>query len=648
MLAQRYLLSQPGGSHHVAKLITIATPWLGAPKLIHTLETGDYFQGRERLIIRQSTLKKLVEFFPGAHELMPSPYYFELGGAPFSENGWDINGDGNSAQNYTFSQMFQMLNARHPRSSPATNGFSFHNIVGQDGWSDRLDGTGVQYYHFYGLKSGADTVGKVVATRKTLCKLGVCVANDLFDVRLIPGDGTVPIISAKRTGNGIDLNAAGVTPKLFAYTTNTNDDVDHMGLMKNNNVHTAIIDALYSPRNASAGERTAPLPDEPALTDPPEPPVQPHYYVKLLGIEFITLTDSNGNTLTPLTGEPSPGIPGVTVYVTGEKSMLAILPRTGIYDLVFTVGNTPVALEIRTGTDLETSQAVRYVDLSLPAGVKAKLQITPQGIGLLHYDTNGDGIYETSVTPTISVTGSAAQDTDAPNVSINSTAEGSNSLLTITSSDSGSGVKATYFSLNGINFQPYTAPFSVNRYQAPAIYAFADDDVGNRSGLVTFRLVAAGIPVLMTQSDSTRAIALDSVLRLTEPFHLNYDHLSGSDSRTRIMLFALNFDLSPGESASAVTASAEDASSRVYPLSVEFVGKVPGSEWLTCVVMRLNDELGDVGDVLVSITVRGVHSNRVRLGLGHIGGGPQDDPMIMPRLGIKVRNSQTGLDISMF
>ncbi|MGZ5434551.1 MAG: lipase/acyltransferase domain-containing protein [Pyrinomonadaceae bacterium] len=623
ILAQRYILKNPNGGHHVAKLITIATPWLGAPKLVNTLETGEYFDGLAQVIIRQSTLKKLVEFFPGAHELIPSQRYFELGGVPFRESGWDINGDGISTQNYNFSQLFQLLNERHPRSSPATNGLTFHNgVVGQDGWSDGVDGTGVEYFHFYGMRSGADTIGTVIATKRSVCSMsGVCVPINSFEPLYTLGDKTVPLVSARRSGNGIKLNAAGATLKLFAYNTNNNDDVDHLSLARNNNVLTAVVDALNSPLDAAIGQ--AKLLGGTALADPPEPPAQPHYYVKLQGVESLTLTDSHGSILVPLSGEPNAGISGVTVYVSGEKSVFAILPLTDSYELAF-AANTPVALEIRKGTDVDTSEAVRYADLNLPAGVRAKLQITPQGIGVLQYDTNGDGAFETSVTPTVSVTGTAAQDTDAPVVSITSTAPGNSSLITITSSDANSGVKATYFSVNGSNFQPYTAPFTVNQYQAPAIHAFADDNVGNRSSLVTHQLISFGVPVLVTQPNSTRAIAFDSVLRTAEPFHLTYDQPWASDRRTRIMLFVMNFELAAGESASAVTASAQDGSSRVYSLPVEYVSKVPGSAWLTCVIVKLNDEIGNAGDILVRINYRGISSNGVRIGIGHIGGGPPD------------------------
>jgi hypothetical protein len=140
-------------------------------------------------------------------------------------------------------------------------------------------------------------------------------------------------------------------------------------------------------------------------------------------------------------------------------------------------------------------------------------------------------------------------------------------------------------------------------------------------------------PILISEETSTRAIALDSVLWLREPFRLDSPVPWGVDARTRVMLFAMNFNLQPAEDISAVVADAEDASHRIYPLNVEYVDKVLGFDWLSCVIVRLNDDMGDIGDVLVRISVRGVSSNRVRLGIGHIGGGPPDDLGAVPTPG---------------
>jgi hypothetical protein len=147
---------------------------------------------------------------------------------------------------------------------------------------------------------------------------------------------------------------------------------------------------------------------------------------------------------------------------------------------------------------------------------------------------------------------------------------------------------------------------------------------------------AKSAPELISQANSTRAVALESISWTQEPFRLTQPNPFSADRRTRIMLFAKNVDLLPGEDASAVKAEAEDATRTRYPLTVEYVGAVPGFNWMSAVIVRLHDSWGDIGDVLISITLRGAASNRVRVGIGHVGGGPPDDGGVispMPDLG---------------
>jgi uncharacterized protein GlcG (DUF336 family) len=138
-------------------------------------------------------------------------------------------------------------------------------------------------------------------------------------------------------------------------------------------------------------------------------------------------------------------------------------------------------------------------------------------------------------------------------------------------------------------------------------------------------------PVLISQAGSTRAVAYESTTRVPEPFAPTAPVRFGPDERTRLMLFAMNLHLAPGEDPTAVTADAEDGARHVYALAVEHVGPVPGQEWLTSIVVRLNDQFAaDAGDVLVRVTYKGAPSNRVRLALGHVGGGPPDDSGAVP------------------
>jgi len=147
------------------------------------------------------------------------------------------------------------------------------------------------------------------------------------------------------------------------------------------------------------------------------------------------------------------------------------------------------------------------------------------------------------------------------------------------------------------------------------------------------RARAQSSPVLISQTDSTRAIAFDSVTHRREPFNTTADIKFGSDSATRIMLFAMNLQLQPDETATAVTAAAEAADHTLYTLTVEYVGPVPDNPWVSSVIIRVPANLPATGDVLVRIKYRGLASNRVRVGIGEVGGGPADDLNAVPTPG---------------
>jgi hypothetical protein len=117
-------------------------------------------------------------------------------------------------------------------------------------------------------------------------------------------------------------------------------------------------------------------------------------------------------------------------------------------------------------------------------------------------------------------------------------------------------------------------------------------------------------PQLLTEWNSTRAIALDSVTRTREPFSVNSRLNFSIDGRTRVILFAYNVSLAPGEPQTVVTAQAEDAQGRIYPLPVEYVDKFPNFERVTQVIVVLPAELAGAGDVSVSLTLRGTLGNK--------------------------------------
>ena len=119
--------------------------------------------------------------------------------------------------------------------------------------------------------------------------------------------------------------------------------------------------------------------------------------------------------------------------------------------------------------------------------------------------------------------------------------------------------------------------------------------------------------LLLTQQNSQRGLVVDSVFQTLESFAINTGELPffSSDHRMRISLMAIGLKLAAGEGASAVTATAEDTGGTVRTLTVESVNTPPTAEWITQIVVKLNDQITPAQDIKVKITVHGVSSNTV-------------------------------------
>src|SRR6185295_7758245 len=137
-------------------------------------------------------------------------------------------------------------------------------------------------------------------------------------------------------------------------------------------------------------------------------------------------------------------------------------------------------------------------------------------------------------------------------------------------------------------------------------------------------------PILISQAASTRAVAFESVTMKAEPFAVTATVPFSTDTRTRVCIFAMDLELLPGEGANAFTSDVQDAGGKLHPLKVEYVGKVPNFPGITMIVVRLADDLEDAGDVLLRLNLHGMASNRVRIAIGHSGGGPADDVGAVP------------------
>jgi len=136
--------------------------------------------------------------------------------------------------------------------------------------------------------------------------------------------------------------------------------------------------------------------------------------------------------------------------------------------------------------------------------------------------------------------------------------------------------------------------------------------IGDGQGLAT--IIDDDALFLLNQTNSTRGVAFDSVTFVAEPVGIITERNFSSDQRARLMVFAIGMKLPDGEQASLVTASAEDSTGTVRPLTVESARKVPNFPWLAQVVVKLTDQIVP-GDVKIRVTVHGQTSNPVLVAL---------------------------------
>lgn len=142
-----------------------------------------------------------------------------------------------------------------------------------------------------------------------------------------------------------------------------------------------------------------------------------------------------------------------------------------------------------------------------------------------------------------------------------------------------------------------------------------DPNTDNNTAIAVTTVGETSTPAIITEETTDRAIALNAATFVRDPFTVITERNFGTDKRTRVMLFATNTELLPGENASAITAQIENPQLGVRPLTVEYAGKVPGFNWLTQINVILPGELANAGDAWVSIRLRGVTSNKARINI---------------------------------
>ena len=463
-LLARVYVSDPDRAAKVDKVITVGTPYWGAPAITLNMRggflPGDFHIGN--LYADLPVVADIIRNSPGSMQLLPSEAYFQAAGSGYYKN---ID---QALATYADTKLFftSTPGMYGKQNGPLIDAAAaFHTLY------DDLSSVGVDYY----ILAGKHLPTKALI-REFPCSIALIptICYEAFSYRL--GDDTVPYISAQ----------AGQTTTVTTFGAGELANA-HGDLMKD----PAILSAI---KNILAGD----LPKLPGLA-PAAALLAPAPFLQLsvLGGAEVGVTDSASH----FSGIGAGGalvneIPGATLEVFGAQTEI-VLPSGQVYTVTLKqTGSYPLEMKVTelsapTAEDAFTpSQRAVFVDIpSSVAGVATLTLDLSAGLDTLALalDQNNDGTVEQTLPPTSVLDAQQVQDVTMPVTTLTiQQSPGADGYYTgpvtaaLSATDSGTGVLKTEYSLDGgRTWQLYQAPFSFPAESVHVLYARSVDNAGN-------------------------------------------------------------------------------------------------------------------------------------------------------------------------
>jgi glucose/arabinose dehydrogenase len=165
--------------------------------------------------------------------------------------------------------------------------------------------------------------------------------------------------------------------------------------------------------------------------------------------------------------------------------------------------------------------------------------------------------------------------------------------------------------ISGANSSSYMISSTTSADNGARFRCIVTNAFGNATSDEATLTVQPPAPVLLAEQDD-RAVALESPVMFRDPFPLIDAVNLSPDTQTRIMLFGMNLDLLAGETISAMTAQAQDAQNN-YPMPVESLTPLFAVPAVKQLIVKLPPNLPTGQEVLISVTLHGQTSNKVRV-----------------------------------
>jgi len=516
LVARRYLLDHQG-DQRVDKLITTVAPFLGAPKAIDIMKTGRFLPGWF-FYPYQNVIRRMTNFAPAVHELLPSEWYYDLGERPYQAR----SPFRHSITSYSYNEAANLLDDEF-ESFPYVTNEIFHSYPnetrGQDNWS--FDSSGVKFFHFYGVKNRDDTTGEVV--KAPFVDYGLSIKERKFGLILnsVPGDGTVPETSARRARpNVLSILTAPSAVVKKCRPVSSDDEVEHSDIMLNPVLWEQIrgaLDEISIPSEVCSNEGPG-FADAQGVSKQLSGSTFSSNLLRIYSVDRLEIVDGLGNTNTPIGNGFDEAVSEIEYEYGSEPDDDLVIPHQVTFDagkavdIKFVVPAGKIRIEIDQRTNNTNTESVKYMDLQLPKGVMARLRfnqligeprkrhLSPKAQSLseevenLKYDSNGDGTFDTEVMPTFALSGLSANDRTPPNIGVSYVRNGSIATVTVNASDVATGINQIRYIVQGNTIDSvYTSPFQVDVTTPKLLHVSAEDNAGNR-GLYSMWLRGNSVP----------------------------------------------------------------------------------------------------------------------------------------------------------
>jgi pimeloyl-ACP methyl ester carboxylesterase len=484
MLLRRCMLEY--GTQNIDKVVTVGTPYLGAPMAVERLTKGKFFEISYVDYFADDNIKCILPTFPSFHELLPSNGYLEATNFPFSsifmDSGWDYNCNDNDEHAYTTEQFRDLMNkiifGRGPPSLPKDlayrNNDAFHSYVNSEGLrqdSPSHNEGGVSFLRIYGINSEKETPARFSAFGR-INRDGELIEE--IETIPGPGDGVVAIASAR-------FGSYGPNTTLYA-AEGQSEFAEHTEMMASTYVLEKLKDFLFGTQIPQA--RPAPQ----IVRD-----TTPVIIVKVVidGTSFVRVYDGHGNENYQLSSISALRVPGVEMsYDNRLKRCTAGFPASSSVTLeggaaqkatevtvtrTFSGSSQPISIQ-RFRLDPSVSRwRARFISNSIEPDLRIDRVNSPAFIGT------------EKVTPFVSVL-SGFIDSTPPTIDLKHVLIGSVVRVTLSGADNRADPVKLFYRVGDSQVLTYSTPFEIPLTGKLEVRAFSEDATGNLSAPVVLRL----------------------------------------------------------------------------------------------------------------------------------------------------------------